>query len=251
MLGDAIMVMIRVLFLVFFFILSCGSFFACSEGTETTNEVPTVRLVNHGIESGRKEDVVFSVSYSLEIDEPLDHRLFLLVNTELYMKNHDIHIESDEIFEASWMGLCIIEKGRTNSGKYIEGFIVDGVTRVVLQLLPAKDRLDPYNLDGATPAAFPPKDDETFGEIVRIHSDYKFKPYQLGCRTNWFLMSQKHSRNQKRISNSWHISAHPPMQKSIMYPIYSHSESRSQLTPTDNSCVPLPKTTPLSGVTSA
>ena len=180
MLGDAIMVMIRVLFLVFFFILSCGSFFACSEGTETTDEVPTVRLVNHGIESGRKEDVVFSVSYSLEIDEPLDHRLFLLVNTELYMKNHDIHIESDEIFEASWMGLCIIEKGRTNSGKYIEGFIVDGVTRVVLQLLPAKDRLDPYNLDEATPAAFPPRDDETFGEIVRIHSDYKFKPYQLG-----------------------------------------------------------------------
>ena len=175
MLGDTIMVMIRVLFLAFFPILSCGSFFACSESIETTDEGPAVRLVNHGIESGRKEDVVFRVSYSLEIDEPLDHRLFLLVNTEVYMKND----EGDEIFQDSWMKMYIIEKGHTNS-KYIIGFIVDGVTKVVLQLLPAKYRLDPDKMDKVASATFPPNEVRTSQKIIRIPSDYKFKPYQLG-----------------------------------------------------------------------
>lgn len=186
MLGDTVRVMIKILFLTFFFILSCGSFIACSESTDEsdasfTEGGPAVRLVNHGIESGRKEDIVFSVSYSLEIDEPLDHRLLILINLELYMKNGDILIEADEIFVDSWMGMYIIEKGHTNSGKYIDRFIVDGVTRVVIQLLPAKDRLDPDNFDEITSATFPPKEGQTLQKVIRIPSDYKFNPYQLGA----------------------------------------------------------------------
>ena len=184
MLGDTIIVMIKILFLAFFLILSFGSFIACSESTDEsdadfTEGGPAVRLVNHGIESGRKEDVVFSVSYSLEIDEPLDHRLLLLVNIniELYTENH----EENEIFEDSWMGMYIIEKGRTNSGKYVERFIVDGIARVVLQLLPAKDRLEPENFDEITSAIFPPKEGQTLQKVIRIPSDYKFNPYQLGA----------------------------------------------------------------------
>ena len=183
MLGDTIIVMIKILFLAFFLILSCGLFIACSESidesdADLTEGGPAVRLVNHGIESGRKEDVVFSVSYSLEIDEPLDHRLLLLVNIdiELYTENR----EENEIYQDSWMKMCIIEKGRTNSGKYVDRFIVDGVTRVALQLLPAKDRLDPDNFDEVTGAIFPPKEGQTLQKVIRIPSDYKFNPYQLG-----------------------------------------------------------------------
>ena len=172
--------MIRILFWFFFLLLSCGSFIACSEDTDERDADfaeggPTVRLVNHGIERGREEDVVFSVSYSLKIDEPLDHRLFLLVNTEMYMKND----EGNGIFQDAWMDMYIIEKGHTNS-KYIIGFIVDGVTRVVLQLLPAKDRLDPDNFDTVTSATFPPNEVRTSQKVIRVPSDYKFNPYQLG-----------------------------------------------------------------------
>ena len=175
--------MIRALFLIFILILSCGSFIACSESTDEDDAHlagggPVVRLVDHGIESGRKEEVVFSVSYSLEIDEPLDHRLLLLVNIniELYTENH----EENEIYEDSWMAMYIIEKGHTNSGKYVERFIVDDITRVLIQLLPAKDRSDPDNLDKLIGATFPAKDDQIFGRLVRIPHDYKFNPYQLG-----------------------------------------------------------------------
>ena len=77
---------------------------------------PAVRLVDHGMEVDGND--VF-ISYSLDIDKPLDYPIIVLIKRVYYSKErHILILEPVEKERGSEMRMCLIEKRKLTSGLF-------------------------------------------------------------------------------------------------------------------------------------
>ena len=168
-----------------------------SDVVALTGRGPVVNLVNEGIVLKgirRWNDETFVdlfARFSLEVNQPLDHNLLILVDRIGYEKNENILIEADEVESWNSFLMCIIEKGDTKSGIYRDSVSLPGISTLETQLLAAKEREAAYTGDREpVPIMF------TFGRaegevgVIRrdpIPHDYKFNPYRIGSPNKFVL----------------------------------------------------------------